>query len=86
MRSSVKQFESICSDRAELTWDGICCPASSISTKYMLLVEAVQPFVEAAKLIPQGTSPDDTVYALCPPLGLFVGDFYTLVCTLTSIK
>ena len=86
MRSPVKQFESICSDRDELKWDGICCPVSSVNAKHMLLVEAVQPFVEAAKHIPDGTSPDETLHSTFPPLGLFIGDFYNLLRTLRLTK
>jgi len=81
MRSPVKQFESICQDRDELKWDGLCCPVSAIADKYNSLLVALQPFIEAAKQIPEGTSPDDTAYSVFPPLGLFVGDFYSLLST-----
>ena len=78
MRSPVKQFDSICSDRNELKWDGVCCPISSITSSYKLLLAAIQPFVEAAKYIPEGTSPNDDIS--CIPRSCFcVGDFYSLV-------
>jgi len=86
MRSTVKQFESVCQDQDELQWNTACCSASVVTTKHTLLVEAMQPFMEAARHIPEGTSPDETVYEVFPPLGLFVGDFYKLVNTLKKTK
>lgn len=78
MRSPVKQFESICSDRSELKWDGVCCLVSFTTLKYKLLLDAVQPFVEAAQYIPEGTSPDDDIG--CIPRSCFsIGDFYNLL-------
>jgi hypothetical protein len=82
MRSPVKQFESICLDH-ELKWGGVSRPiAPDLVVKYNLLLAAVQPFIEAAKHIPEGTSPDETIYGTFPPLGLFVGDFYNLLSAL----
>jgi hypothetical protein len=42
------------------------------------LLDAVQPFVEAAQYIPEGTSPDDDIG--CIPRSCFsIGDFYNLL-------
>jgi hypothetical protein len=83
MRSQRKQFESICQDSKELNWVGVGHPIlSRFDSKHELLLEALQPFIEAANQIPEGTSPDETVYSVFPPMGLFVGDFYKLLTVL----
>jgi len=86
MRLFVKQFESICQDQSELGWDGVCCPISPTMTKHNLLLAAVHPFIEAAKQIPEGTSPDDTLHSVFPPVGLFIEDFYRLVAAVNINK
>ena len=78
MRSLVKQFESICHTSPGLKWDGGCCSISAITVKYVLLLEAVRPFVEAAKYIPKGTPANEDIG--CIPRSCFcIGDFYNLL-------
>jgi len=78
--SPIKIFEAVC-DQSELEWAGASQPVFSILTRYKLLLAAIQPFVDAANDIPNGTPTEDTVYSLFPPIALCVGDFYNLMAT-----
>jgi hypothetical protein len=61
-----------------LKWDGVCCPVSAVTVKYAAILEAVQPFVEAAKYIPDGTAANEDIS--CIPRSCFcIGDFYKLL-------
>ena len=78
MRSRIKQFESICQEH-ELNWNSRSRSAvSDFIHKYSVLLDALRPFVEAAKHIPAGALPNDDIG--CIPRSCFcVGDFYKLL-------
>jgi hypothetical protein len=71
------KFDAICRTD-ELKWQGTKQQSSYLAIKYNMLLTAIQPFLEAAKYIPENASPNEDI-SVIPQSCFCIGDFYKLI-------